>query len=90
MSISTDGVAQGIHHVRTISGATYVLDLDRQAASRSRDGGGPEVAEEMDLLEIVECEIGKPLHLVVRPHWPGIVRLTWRSTPVTDIYEVRT
>lgn len=84
----------GCFLVTTVSGATYQLDLDRRQLRRSvgpvlpsqlrlrRDG------EDVDLIEIVLCEVGRPMVLLISLNLPGIWLTTRESSNVVRIDEL--
>ncbi|GAB2526674.1 hypothetical protein [Paramicrobacterium agarici] len=86
-------MGSGRWRVRTRSGAVYVLDLDRHvmirergftdfSAALRRDGG------EAILLEVIECEVGRPMLLLIDLSWPGVMQTTRATTPVTRIERI--
>ncbi|WP_143034003.1 hypothetical protein [Paramicrobacterium humi] len=87
-------MTSGVWRVRTASGAAYVLDMDRRtmvrergltniSASLRRDGG------EAILLEILMCEVGKPMLLLIDLSWPGVMNTTRATTRVRSIEQIR-
>ncbi|MDY7528151.1 MULTISPECIES: hypothetical protein [unclassified Cryobacterium] len=87
----SDG-STGRYLVATASGSLYRLDLDRRVMSRvpefgvesrlhrlRRDG------EDVDLLELVQCEVGKRMILRINLAAPGVWMTTRASTEVKRI-----
>lgn len=75
----------GRYAVVTSSGTTYVVDMDETTVSRCPDRRRKTWTEmrfdhvAVDLILIVECSVGRPMHYAVNLHIPG-VRFTARST----------
>lgn len=84
----------GCFLVTTESGSRYRLDLDRRTLNRApvtdldgmhrlrRDG------ESITLVEIVQCEVGAPMLLLIDLRVPGVVVTSRESTPVVQIDHV--
>ena len=83
--------ATGRYLVTTESGSRYTLDFNRRLFRRTtnptlvarrglrRDG------EDIDLVEVIECRLGKPLLLLINLWVPGVWFTTRESTPVVRI-----
>lgn len=86
----TDMPAYGRHHVLTASGASYILDLDAATMLRTKHplNDRENDSGDMKLIRVIECEIGKPLRLLVQLPMPGLVQSKWRGTPVVSIEEI--
>jgi hypothetical protein len=83
----------GCYVVTTESSSRYWIDLDRHLLRRvsstvprrlrlRRDG------EVIDLVEVVDCRLGKPMVLLIDLGLPGVWFTTRRSTAVVRIDEV--
>jgi len=88
--ISVDDEATGRFLVTTASGSGYLLDLDRRTLSRITRPGHPNHplrrdGETIYLVEIVRCELGKPMLLLIDLELPGIVITSRISTTVVRI-----
>ena len=85
--------ASGRFEVKTESGSKYWLDLDHQLMSRtptSDDPGGAAHGLRRDgsavrLLRVVECTVGRSMHLLIDLSVPGVDATTRRTTTVTAI-----
>lgn len=86
-------VSSGIWEVHARSGGVYVLNPERHtmrrergltsfSASLRRDGS------EVILLDVIECEVGRPMVLLLDLSWPGVMHTTRASTPVTRIERI--
>ena len=83
--------ARGAYLIRTTS-SRYVISLDLQVVSRYPDAGPPtEVAalrrdhDQIDLLSVYECTVGKSMELLVDLHLPFVPFTLRRSMPVVSI-----
>ena len=86
--------ARGRYFVRTVSGSRYWLDLDARflrrvastaladALSLRRDG------DDVALLEIVTCELGEPMVVLINLHVPGVWLTTRETTRVVSIERI--
>jgi hypothetical protein len=91
---SLNGLTAGRYIVRTGSGSLYDVDLGRAAFSRlpamdmafdrslRRDG------EEAELLEIVDCTVGRRASLIIDLSWQGVLCTVRRTTVVLSIEPV--
>lgn len=94
--MTTDGslhMDSGVWRVHTRSGAVYVLDLDRHVMMRERGLTDFSAALRRDdgeatLLQVIECEVGRPMLLLIDLSWPGVTQTTRASTPVTRIEKI--
>lgn len=80
--------------VHTVSGASYLLDLDRGVMRRERGVTDISAALRRDggdviLLKVIECTVGRPMLLEIDLSWPNVMKTTRTSTPVTNIERVR-
>lgn len=86
----------GVHHVATASGSTYVIDLDHATLVRLTgtspadwDSSAPmrRDADTVDLIFVMKCRIGEPAVLLVdlRLQRDGVALTTRTTTPVTSI-----
>ena len=94
MSTLMDQVT-GRFRIRTRSGSTYLLDLDRHEMCRipaaddpARDHSLRRDRSTVRLLRVVECSVGRSMHLLLDLAVPGVDATTRRSTPVTAIEPV--
>lgn len=83
----------GVYRVRTTSGASYVLDLTRRTFSRERgltdfSAKLRRDSEEAILREVVQCEVGASMVLLIDLSWPGVMNTTRVSTSVLSITEI--
>jgi hypothetical protein len=86
--------ATGCYVVTTSAGSRYWLDLDRRLLRRvpnqtvqksrhlRRDG------EDIDLLEVIRCELGQPMLLLINLNVPGVWLTTRESTTIIRIDQV--
>ena len=83
--------SRGFWAVSTLSGTTYLLDLDqgvvlRQSVSDGEvDHGLRRDAEPLRLMSIGRCAVGESMLLIIDLQVPGVDFTTRRSTPVTRI-----
>ena len=94
MSTLMDQVT-GQFRIRTQSGSTYLLDLDRHQMCRIPATNDPERDHNLRrdgstvrLLGIAECTVGRPMHLLIDLAIAGVEATIRRSTPVTAIERV--
>ncbi|MBG6212677.1 hypothetical protein [Cryobacterium sp. CAN_C2] len=94
MSTLMDEVS-GLYLVHTESGSTYSIDLDRQELCRmstpddpARVHGLRRDGSTVTLLDVLECTVGRPMHLLIDLAVPGVLATTRRTTPVTGIERV--
>ncbi|TFC16539.1 hypothetical protein [Cryobacterium glucosi] len=86
--------ATGCYVVTTQSASRYWLDLDRRLLRRVPSPSFPDRlqlrrdGEDIDLLEVVRCRVGRPLVLLINLNVPGVWLTTRESTPVTRIESV--
>jgi len=83
--------ARGAYLVRTTA-SRYIISLDLNVVSRFPDTGPPtEVAalrrdhDQIDLLAVYECTVGKSMELIVDLHLPFVPFTLRRSMPVVSI-----
>jgi hypothetical protein len=83
--------AHGAYLVRTTA-SRYLISLDLHIVRRHPDAGPPiEVAalrrdhEQLDLLSVYECTVGKSMELIVDLHLPNVPFTVRRSMPVLSI-----
>lgn len=85
-----DSVA-GMYAVVTESTSVYVIDLDAMVFSRLRGLEDPTAAtlrrdgEPVELLQIMECTVGKRMLLMLNLHVPGVAFTMRDTTPVQSI-----
>ncbi|SEB53018.1 hypothetical protein SAMN04489806_0993 [Paramicrobacterium humi] len=83
----------GAYRVRTTSGASYVLDLTRRTMIRERgltdfsaklrrDG------DEAILLQVIQCQLGAAMVLLIDLSWPAVMNTTRVTTDVLSITEI--
>ena len=88
--------ATGCYVVTTASATRYWLDLDRRLLRRVTSPGvqSPlrlrQDGDDIDLLEVVQCHIGRPRVLLINLNVPGVWLTTRESTPVVRIDSVPT
>ncbi|TFC93559.1 hypothetical protein [Cryobacterium sp. TMT3-29-2] len=94
MSTLMDQVT-GQFRIRTQSGSTYWLDLDRHEMSRTPAADDPDQVHTLRrdgstvrLLRIVECSVGRSMQLLIDLAVPDVDATTRRSTPVTAIERI--
>ncbi|WP_104170015.1 hypothetical protein [Cryobacterium sp. M23] len=86
--------ATGCYVVTTASATRYWLDLDRRLLRRVTSPGvqSPhrlrQDGDDIDLLEVVQCHIGRPMVLLINLNVPGVWLTTRESTPVVRIDSV--
>ena len=86
--------ATGCYVVTTASATRYWLDLDRRLLRRVTSPGvhAPlrlrQDGDDIDLLEVVQCHIGRPMVLLINLNVPGVWLTTRESTPVVRIDSV--
>jgi hypothetical protein len=84
-------VAQGAYRVSTASGSSYILDLDADLLCRQADSPTNVEAklrrdgEFVELVEIRECSVGKPMFLIISLNLPDIPFTTRLTTTVVAI-----
>lgn len=88
--LSVDDTATGRFLVRTASGSGYLLDLDRRVISRTTSPGHVNQrlrrdGETISLVEILRCELGKPMLLLLDLELPNIIVTSRKSTTVVRI-----
>jgi len=83
--------ARGAYLVRTTA-SRYIISLDLNVVSRFPETGPPtEVAalrrdhDQIDLLAVYECTVGKSMELIVDLHLPFVPFTLRRSMPVVSI-----
>ena len=85
-----EGVATGRYTITT-DAAEYLLDLDRRVIQRFPDPNNLEAAglrrdaEEIVLMEIVSCEVGRSMVLLIDLDVSGVLVTTRRTTPIVAI-----
>ena len=85
-----EGVATGRYTVTTVA-SEYLLDLDRRVIQRFPDPNNLEAAglrrdaEEIVLMEIVSCEVGRSMVLLIDLDVSGVLVTTRRTTPIVAI-----
>ena len=94
MSTLMDQVT-GRFRIRTRSGSTYLLDLDRHEMCRipaaddpARDHSLRRDRSTVRLLRVVECSVGRFMQLLIDLAVSGVDETTRRSTPVTAIERI--
>lgn len=81
----------GCFLVATESGSRYRLDLDRRSLTRTPGTGADTPlrlrgdGEPVVLVEILSCEVGAPMLLLIDLGVPGVVVTSRESTPVVRI-----
>lgn len=84
----------GRYLVSTESGSEYVIDLDRKTMLRlpamdmSVDRSLRRDGQEIHVVALEECSVGRPMCLIVNLRLPGVVATTRRSTEVQSIEEI--
>jgi len=83
--------SRGAYLIRTTA-SRYIISLDLNVVSRFPDTGPPtEVAalrrdhDQIDLLAVYECTVGKSMELIVDLHLPFVPFTLRRSMPVLSI-----
>jgi len=82
--------ARGVYLVRT-SSSEYLFDLDLNRVRRIPFAFTHEVAllrrdlQPIDLIEILDCTVGRTMMLIVDLHLPGVPFTARRSMPVVSI-----
>jgi hypothetical protein len=85
------GNATGCYLVTTQAANRFWLDLDHRlvryvhSPSDSRKRPIIRPGEDIDLVEVIDCRVGRPLVLVVDLDVPGSWLMTGESDPVTRI-----
>ena len=85
-----EGVATGRYTVTTVA-SEYLLDLDRRVIQRFPDPNNLEAAglrrdaEEIVLVEVVSCEVGQSMVLLIDLDILGVLVTTRRTTPIVAI-----
>ncbi len=80
--------------VSTMSGTSYVIDLDNRTVTRSADiarygpSRGISDGEPVPLVRLVECEIGRTMIVLVELPGPWAKPPTLRSTIVMQIVQL--
>ena len=80
----------GLFAVGTVSGSTYLLDLDGRTVRRIRVDHDPwhqlrRDGEEIRLLEIIRCVIREPMVLIIDLQVPGVAYTTRETSDVRVI-----
>ena len=80
-------VARGTYRVSTLSGTTYIIDLDAQLMCRAPDSESAlrEDGDFVDLVAVIECSIGRPMTMLINLLVPGVECTIRRSTMVVAI-----
>jgi hypothetical protein len=83
--------ARGSYLVRTTS-SRYLISLDLNIIRRHPDPGPPTAVaalrrdnDQIDLLRVYECTVGKSMELIVDLHLPTVPFTLRRSMPVVSI-----
>ena len=81
--------------VRTQSGSTYWLDLDRHGMCRKPVADDPALdhrlrrdGDTVRVLRLIECTVGRGMHLLIDLAVPGVDATSRRTTPVVAIERV--
>ena len=81
--------------LRTQSGSRYWLDLDRREMCRMPVADDPALdhrlrrdGDTVRVLRLVECTIGRGMHLLIDLAVPGVAATSRRTTPVMAIERV--
>jgi hypothetical protein len=82
--------SRGLWSIETISGSSYLLDLDNQVLLRQADPFAEEGTLRRDgdpiqLIRLVHCEVGDRMLLLVNLSVPGVLWTTRVSTTVLRI-----
>ena len=82
--------SRGLWSIETISGSIYQLDLDnrvllRQADPFAEEGTLRRDGDPIQLIQLVHCEVGDRMLLLVNLSVPGVVCTTGISTTVLRI-----
>ena len=86
--------SRGLWSTETISGSTYLLDVDNRVILRQADPSGREVGmlrrdgDPIHLIRLVHCEVGDHMLLLVNLSAQGVVSTTGISTTVLRIEAV--
>ena len=85
------GVTAGRFAVTT-NASEYLIDLDRRVVRRLPVGSDAadlrRDAEEVMLLAVARCEVGRPMTLVIDLNAPGVLATTRSTTFVTAIEKI--
>jgi len=87
-----NGATTGTYKIETISGSVYLLDLGRGVFTRS-PLDDPELTlrrdrEEVRLLELIECTVGRRMLLIIDLHVENVLYTTRDTTPVVAIHTI--
>ena len=86
--------SRGLKSIETISGSTYLLDLDSRVVLRQADRFAPEDGtlrrdgDPVQLIQLVHCEVGEHMLLVVHLSVPDVLCTTRASSTVLRIESV--
>ena len=87
--------AQGFWAISTMSGTTYLLDLDHRVVLRQSvsdgavDHGLRRDTEPLRLMSITRCAVGERMLLIIDLQVPGVDFTSRMTTPVTRIQRIR-
>ena len=91
---SLKDVSTGRYLVTTISGSRYLIDLDKStmlrmpAVDMAADHSLRRHGQEIHVVALKECSVGRPMWLIVNLRIPGVIATTRRSTEVQSIEDI--